>query len=356
MGSLKYYTVTTGTFGHRDVLWISFEYTDERKVFLKNLLPKVRWHPTLKAWWVLDTKEHREKLNFPLKSPYEEYFSKVHTIHHSDLKNYIRQLQLKAYSANTIRVYVGEFVRFLIIIKSHPAASFTAERIKDYLLYVLKKRKLSESSLNSVVNALKFYYEQVLGQKKMFIEIPRPKSKKSLPKVLSKKEIKLLFSAVENPKHRLMLEMCYGMGLRVSEIIGIKLHHINSADSRVLIEHAKGKKDRYVPLPERVKSQLAEYYNAYRPEAWLFEGAPGRQYSARSVQMVFKKAMHTAGIFRQVSVHGLRHSYATHLLEAGADIRVLQELLGHSSVRTTQIYTHVTDEALRRIQSPLDTL
>ncbi|MFN4300329.1 MAG: site-specific tyrosine recombinase/integron integrase [Thermaurantimonas sp.] len=356
MGLIKDYTITTGTFEHRDVLWISFEYSDVRKAFLKNLLPKARWEPTFKAWWVVDTNQHREKLGYPLKNPYEEYFSKVNAIHHSDLKNYIRQLQLKAYSANTTRVYVGEFVRFLVTIKSHPLSSFSAERIKDYLLYVLKKRNLSESSLNTVVNALKFYYEQVLGQKKMFIEIPRPKSKKSLPKVLSKNEIKRLFSTVENPKHKLMLEMCYGMGLRVSEIVGIKLNHINSADSRVLIEHAKGKKDRYVPLPERVKSQLAKYYKAYRPQTWLFEGAPGRQYSVRSVQLVFKKAMHSAGIFRQVSIHGLRHSYATHLLEAGADIRVLQELLGHSSVKTTQIYTHVTEEALKRIQSPLDTL
>ncbi|WP_240917374.1 tyrosine-type recombinase/integrase [Flavobacterium columnare] len=174
--------------------------------------------------------------------------------------------------------------------------------------------------------------------------------------MLSKNEIVKLFSVLENKKHRLILKLCYGMGLRVSEIVNLKVEHIDSQSMRVLIVNAKGKKDRYTNLPESVLEDLRAYYLEYRPKTWLFEGAYGGNYSIRSIQAVFKSAMKKAKITKTIGIHGLRHGYATHLIEGGADIRFLQKLLGHSNLKTTQIYTHVTDVTLSKIKSPLDGL
>ncbi len=161
---------------------------------------------------------------------------------------------------------------------------------------------------------------------------------------------------VENPKHRLLLKLCYGMGLRVSEIAKLKISHIDSKRMQVLVNQAKGKKDRYVNLPESVLEELRTYYLEYKPKEFLFEGHYGTQYSVRSVQAVFKNAMKKAKINKKVGVHSLRHSYATHLIEQGTDIRFVQELLGHKDIKTTMIYTSLTDQAKRKIKSPLDNL
>jgi site-specific recombinase XerD len=190
----------------------------------------------------------------------------------------------------------------------------------------------------------------------MFFDIPRPKTPKQLPKMLSKAEIKKVFKATENSKHLLMLQLCYGMGLRVSEIVALKIEHINSEAMLVMIEGAKGKKDRYTNLPESVLPLLRNYYKEYIPKNYLFEGQYGGAYSTRSVQLVFKNAMKKAKVNKTIGIHGLRHSYATHLIESGADIRLLQELLGHNSVKTTQIYTHITDVSKSKVKSPLDFL
>jgi site-specific recombinase XerD len=188
----------------------------------------------------------------------------------------------------------------------------------------------------------------------MFFDIPRPKLPQTLPKMLNKREIAKMFSAIENPKHLLMLQLCYGMGLRVSEIVNIKIEDIDSETMRVHIVGAKGKKDRYTPLPQSILENLRNYYIKYKPKIWLFEGMHGAQYAIRSVQAVFKNAINKANIKKIIGIHGLRHSYATHLIETGADIRVLQDLLGHNSIKTTQIYTHVTDVSLSKVRSPLD--
>jgi len=210
--------------------------------------------------------------------------------------------------------------------------------------------------LNSRINAIKFYFEQVLHRKRMFFDIPRPKRPLSLPKVLNKRELKKIFESTDNLKHKVMLRLCYGMGLRVSEVVNVKIEHIDSIRMSVLIAMGKGKKDRYVPLPDSILEELREYYKVYKPKIWLFEGQHGSQYSIRSVQSVFKKAMENAGVHKTIGIHGLRHSYATHLLEGGADIRFIQELLGHNSIKTTQIYTQVSDRSKARVKSPLDSL
>jgi len=207
------------------------------------------------------------------------------------------------------------------------------------------------------MNAIKFYFEQVLHREKFFFEeIPRPKKMSSLPKILSKNDIVKIFSKVDNPKHLLMLKLCYGMGLRVSEIVNLKISDIDSRRMLVHIENAKGKKDRYVTLPSSILDDLRNYYRVYRPKIYLFEGQYGGHYAIRSVQTVFKNAMLKANINKSVGIHGLRHSYATHLLECGTDMFFIQKLLGHSNIKTTEIYAKVSNRQLGNIKSPLDDL
>lgn len=188
------------------------------------------------------------------------------------------------------------------------------------------------------------------------MDIPRPKKHSTLPKHISTRDVKKLFEMTTNLKHNTMLKMCYGMGLRVSEIVGLKVTHIDSGNMQVLIEKAKGKKDRYVNLPESILAQLREYFKEYRPKEYLFEGQYGGQYSTRSAQNVFKSALKKAGINKDAGIHTLRHSYATHLMEAGTDIGHIQKLLGHADIRTTLIYAKVTDRDTKKVKSPLDRL
>lgn len=188
------------------------------------------------------------------------------------------------------------------------------------------------------------------------MEIPRPKKPYTLPKVLSSQDVAKLFEVTTNHKHRLLLKLCYGMGLRVSEIINLKISHIDSHRMQVLIAAAKGKKDRYVTLPDSVLEEMRDYYLAYQPKNYLFEGQYGEQYSVRSAQCVFHNAMHKAHINKPFGIHSLRHSYATHLLEYGTDISLIQQLLGHNNLKTTQIYTHVSQRNLMKVKSPLDSI
>jgi len=234
--------------------------------------------------------------------------------------------------------------------------NLSPERLRSYFLYCHQKLKLSENEIHSRMNAVKFYFEQVLHRPKMFFDIPRPKKQLKLPKMLNKAEVKKIIEKTENEKHRIILKLCYGMGLRVSEITALKISDIDSVTMTVRIEQGKGKKDRITPLPESVLEELRNYYRQYKPKIYLFEGQNGGQYSIRSAQQVFKLALSRAGISKSIGIHGLRHSYATHLLETGTDMRFIKELLGHQSIKTTQIYTHVTDISKSKIKSPLDNL
>ncbi|MCF8278475.1 MAG: tyrosine-type recombinase/integrase [Flavobacteriales bacterium] len=188
-----------------------------------------------------------------------------------------------------------------------------------------------------MIQRAEFYFEKVLKRENFFIDIPRPKKHSTLPKHISPKDVKKLFDSTPNLKHNTMLKLCYGMGLRVSEIVGLKVTHIDSGNMQVLIERGKGKKDRYVNLPESLLAQLREYFKEYRPKEYLFEGQYGGQYSSRSAQNVFKSAIKKAKINKDTGIHSLRHSYATHLMEAGTDIGYIQKLLGHADIRTTLI-------------------
>ena len=349
------YTYSVGTHHESKVIWISFEKDKELIAHLRAQT-KARWSATKKKWYVADTRRHRALFGLPEEITGKAVLAKIHLINLPEFKRFQEHLVLKGYSANTLRTYSTEFAQLLYVMKGNPIQELTPERLRSYFLYCHEKLKLSESEIHSRMNAVKFYFEQVLHRQKMFFDIPRPKKKLLLPKMLNKAEIKKIISATENPKHALILKVCYGMGLRVSEVVALKLSDIDSTEMLVRIEQGKGKKDRIAVLPESLLPELREYYLNYRPKVYLFEGQEGGAYSVRSAQAVFKKAMEKAGIRKKVGIHGLRHSFATHLLETGTDIRFIQELLGHNSIKTTQIYTHVTDLSKSKIKSPLDSL
>ncbi|HWR33039.1 MAG TPA: tyrosine-type recombinase/integrase [Chitinophagaceae bacterium] len=264
-------------------------------------------------------------------------------------------LTLKSYSHSTIRTYLNEVGVFLRTIKHHPADDFTAQRIKDYLQYCAETLKLTENTLHSRMNALKFYYEQVLKRDKFFWEIPRPKKAIQLPKVLSKEEMIRLLKAIDNLKHKTMIMLGYACGLRVSEITALETKDLDEDRRLLLILKAKGKKDRIVSLSPVMLVMLREYQTKYKPEKYLFEGQyKGTAYSSRSLELIIKAAKDRAGIKKTGSMHMLRHSFATHLLEKGTDVVFIQKLLGHNDLKTTLRYLHVTNKDLVNILSPIE--
>lgn len=344
-----------GIYRGENIIWIKFAYDKESIALLKKY-SKPTWSRSQKSWYVLDRKDYRKLFGLQISVVGKETIAKIAPENWRQFQQFINQLKLKAYSENTIRTYSVEFAQLLYVLKSHPVESMTEERLKSYFLYCIEKLDISENHLHSRINAIKFYFEQVLYRENMFIDIPRPKKPILLPKALNTTEISKIITATENLKHQLILKMCYGMGLRVSEIVNIKIEDIDSKAMRVLIARAKGKKDRYVNLPESIIVELRQYYKSYQPKIYLFEGQFGGKYSVRSAQSVFKIAMNKAGIRKTVGIHSLRHSYATHLLEFGTDISLIQKLLGHNDIRTTLNYTHVSNTSVSNVKSPLDQL
>lgn len=222
--------------------------------------------------------------------------------------------------------------------------------------HLLDTKKARTSTQNQVINAIKFYYEKVRkGQRKVYA-LERPLKETKLPKVLSAEEVAAILKSATNLKHKTMLWLIYSAGLRRSELINLKIDDIDSKRMVINIKAAKGKKDRITMLSERILELLRKYFKEYRPRVWLFEGMPGEPYSASSLQKVFMAALRKSGVRKEASLHTLRHSFATHLLETGTDLRYIQSLLGHNSSKTTEIYTHVTTRAFNKIKSPLDDL
>lgn len=354
--NFKFYHFQPGKHRNKNVIWISFDYSPQLKADLKKRFSSAKWSQSNNKWYLPDFPSVREQLNIAHKDQNYNRQKRIHPNNSKVFENFCQALQLKGYSPNTVKTYTSEFLQFLITLKAHPADELSSDRLKDYFLYCVNQNKYKERTLNSKINAIKFYYEQVLCQPRMFYDIPRPKKPLTLPRLLSQKEVKRLFEVIDNQKHLLLLQMIYGMGLRVSEIVKIRIEHIDSSRMQVLIAGAKGKKDRYVNLPESVLPLLRAYYKTTKPDVWLFNGQYGGQYTTASVQKVFKRTMEKAKINKNVGVHSLRHSYATHLLDNGTNLRFIQELLGHNSIKTTQIYTHISFPSIAEVKSPLDDL
>lgn len=340
---------------HREkaVVFIGFKKDAELVAWVKTLVGR-QWSNSNKKWYVPDNDYYRDLFALPQKNEGKRAMSKIADINKPHLTRYIETLQLKGYSANTIRTYQNELSQFLFLLKDRDVLLCDETNVRNYFLYCINELKLSENTMHSRMNAIKFFFEKVLHREKFFFEIHRQKKEKKLPKVIHSSDIKLVFDKTTNLKHNTMLKLSYGMGLRVSEVINLKISDIDSKQMLVLLERAKGKKDRYVNLPESILAQLRTYFIEYKPKVYLFEGLYGGQYSSRSAQAVFKQAMIRANLNKVVSFHSLRHSYATHLLENGTDIRFIQDLLGHNDIKTTLLYTQVSDSSIRKIESPLD--
>lgn len=275
------------------------------------------------------------------------------------LEKFVEQMKLKAYSESTIRTYRNEFMQLLRVLKNKPVNELAPDDLRRYMVYAMEKEGIKENTAHSRLNALKFYFEQVLHQEKFFWEIPRPKKPLLLPKLLNESELGRLFNALRNKKHKAMLFTAYSGGLRVSEIVNLKLKDIDSLRMQIFIARAKGKKDRYVNLSPVLLDILRAYLKTYKPgpKEYLFESEQTRTaYPVRTVQQIFANAKDAAGIKKDVGIHSLRHSFATHLLDKGTDIRYIKDLLGHFDIRTTERYLHVSKQQLVNIISPLDDL
>lgn len=324
---------------------------EKRKEYIARIkkLEDARWSYTLNAWHLPHTAENikRFKLeNEILKTDKED-----------GVEKFSRLLKSKRYSDSTIKTYTEALKSFLLFYNTKPIAQITNDDIITYNNDFILKNKLSASYQNQIVNAIKLYFKTVYETKIEIEKIHRPKRSKNLPNVLSKEEIKSILDAHSNVKHKTMLSMIYSCGLRCGELLALQPVHIDSKRNIVLIKNAKGKKDRIAPLSLKILAMLRAYYKEYKPKIYLFEGqTPGESYSEKSLQSVLKQALKKANITKPVSLHWLRHSYATHLLESGTDLRYIQELLGHSSCKTTEIYTHVSTKSIQQIKSPFDNL
>tara|TARA_B100001093_G_C26841003_1_gene1020549 strand:- start:213 stop:1049 length:837 start_codon:yes stop_codon:yes gene_type:complete len=259
------------------------------------------------------------------------------------------------YSKNTISTYVACLGYFKNYFKGTALDQLKKEDILDYLFHLIEQN-YSRSTQNQHINAIKFYYEKKLGRKREFYHIERPIKEQKLPTILSKNEVQFLLKKTKNIKHLTILAVIYSCGLRVSEIINLKIEDIDSQRMIINVRKAKGNKDRQVQLTQKILNLLRLYYQSYNPTTYLIGGQMGGKYSSSSIQKIIKSSARLAKIYKNVTPHTLRHSFATHLLENGTDIRYIQTILGHSDIKTTQIYTHVSSAHLKNIQNPSDNL
>lgn len=350
-------------------LKVYFCYNKELAFEIKRI-PYCRWNAEEHHWavpfsekFIAEIKQIAKQynLNFIYKESQKSKI-KPRTSRH-DIKNfrvcpaeYIAKLNELRYSKNTIDTYKHMFEEFINHFSDTEIYDITDEMIIDFLRYLVKERNISGSYQNQSINSIKFYYERVLGGHRKIYSIDRPRKEKILPEVLSEEEIIKILNATENLKHKAILMTIYSAGLRISELVNLKIKDIDSERMQIRVAQAKGKKDRYTLLGEKTLEILRKYVSEYKPKNWLFEGMKGEQYSTSSIQANLKIAVDKVGIRKRVTVHTLRHSFATHLLEAGTDIRYIQSLLGHSSGKTTEIYTHITTKGFEQIKSPLDKL
>ena len=269
---------------------------------------------------------------------------------------YMKKLAELRYSENTVKSYMDMFEEFINYYPAISAPEIDDEKIIDFLRYLVTERKVSTSYQNQSINAIKFYYERVLGGQRKIYTIERPRREKYLPAVLSEDEVARLIRVTQNIKHKAVLITIYSGGLRISEAMNLKVKDIDSGRMQIRIEGAKGNKDRYTLLGKRALEVLREYFMIYKPKVWLFEGDDGGKYGETTINHILRKAVKLAKINKHVTVHTLRHSFATHLLESGTDLRYIQSLLGHESSKTTEIYTHITTRGIDQIKNPLDKL
>jgi len=381
---------------------VYFDNTAALNARIKQL-PDARWSNSLKAWHVPDTAENRKRFQLSVasqqlsvsSSQYSENAAKsstaaiapskgvrgmlnqssVSSSQYSEntkpltadnrlpttsiqqIEQFKQWMRSKRYSESTIVTYTESLKVFLNFYKNKPITEITNQDLIVFNNEFIIENKLSASYQNQIVNGIKLFFAKIQNAKLKPELVHRPKKPKLLPNVLSKDEVKQILNAHSNIKHKTMLSLIYSCGLRRSELLYLKPEHVDSKRNVLIIKAAKGKKDRIAPLSDKTVELLRAYYKLYKPTQWLFEGQnAGEQYDGRSLSSVLQQALEKTNIKRPVTLHWLRHSYATHLLEAGTDLRYIQEILGHKSSKTTEIYTHVSTKSLQKIISPFDTL
>jgi integrase/recombinase XerD len=370
-------TVLADIAKHRgmQVILLKFPYNQPLINILKSN-KETTWSYTLKSWYlpysvenvkqihellngkaIIDFSGMKEKLELIKRLPpdIKEYSLNAEAVALiSKFKNF---LQSRRYSENTIATYTDSLTVFFKYYSHKSVTDITNDDLIAFNTNYILANNYSASFQNQVVNAVKLFFRTIQSTTINVELVPRPKSQKLLPNVLNKEEVKRILDAPGFLKHRAMLSLIYSCGLRCGELLRLKPEHIDSKRNVLVIKQAKGRKDRIAPLSDKTIKLLRDYYKAFQPKFYLFEGEKeGTPYTQRSLQLVLKQSATKAGITKPVTLHWLRHSYATHLLESGTDLRYIQEILGHNSSKTTEIYTHVSTKSIQKIVSPFDTL
>jgi integrase/recombinase XerD len=270
------------------------------------------------------------------------------------LSTFQQKLRLQRYAENTIRTYSSCLARFLQAFQRYQMEQITEKDIENYIAQLLEKEGISNAFQKQMLGTIGMYFDLCLGRKLSLLHLYPKRQQHQLPRYLSQQEVKRMLDVADNIKHRCILKLLYGAGLRVSEVLALTHEDIDSANMLLHIRDARGRKDRMVMLSDALLSDLRNYFVKAHPRHFLFEGQDGAEYSARSIQAVVKQLAEKARITKPVTPHILRHSFAIHLIEKGTDIRYVQELLGHHSIKTTELYTRITDVSKSKIQSPLD--
>ncbi len=350
-------------------------YPDKVIQALIKELPNPRWSPVFGMVYIKNTKENldlifekfkgvawingnlffKEKIirdNQPVDMNW--YRNRAHTTSYKYAPEaFLLKLELKKYALNTCKTYILQFEKFINHYPNKDIITLSEQEIRAYLQHLIQQNK-SNSYINQAINSIKFYYEVVMGMPNRFYSIERPRKQQKLPRVLSKEEIRTMIANTNNIKHRCIVSLLYSAGLRRSELLNLKIEDIDSKGMLIFIRNAKNNRDRYSLLSKTVLKELRIYYSQWRPREYLFESPDGKKYSGKSVGAIVSKAATKANIKRRVTPHILRHSFATHLLESGTDLRYIQTLLGHSSTKTTEIYTQVAVNNFKLIKNPLD--
>ncbi len=360
---------------------IKFDLDNELQMAVKSL-GNCRWSQTHKAWYVENKNnilsdvfvcfKGKAFVNYealanhkpiPLKAELKPAHKKKVILHElSELQVqkigvFKKWLVSRRYAGSTILTYIDSLKIFIRYYGQTPIEELDNQSLIDFNNNYIMANKFSASFQNQIVNAIKLFFSTVENKKMQPELIHRPKRSKLLPNVLSKQEVKQILQALSNIKHKAMLGLIYSCGLRRSELLNLKLNNIDSKRNLLIIKQAKGRKDRIVPLSEKTLDLLRSYYEAYKPKEWLFEGQDKNgRYDESSLASVLKQALEKCKINKPVTLHWLRHSYATHLLENGTDLRYIQEILGHSRSSTTEIYTHVSNLSIQKVISPFDNL
>jgi len=344
-------------------VYIPYSLKDIREEFKK--INSSFWHPNQKLWSVVNTPENIALVKFifnnnyitkPLSLPKKIEFNKLNKKAISALNELEKTLVIKRFSSSTVRMYKNMFKVFLSKFMEQDLKQISKEEIEGFVYQLIIKNKISESYQNQLINAIKAYYEHVLGLPREYYEIKRPKKALTIPNILSEKEVLKIIESPKNIKHKAILWTIYSAGLRISEVVNLRLVDIHSDEGFIFIKDSKGKKDRKTILSPHLVILLRKYYKAHLPSYWLFEGQTGGKYSVGSVRSIYRKAVDLTNSNPWSTVHTLRHSFATHCIEHKVNLRHIQTMLGHNSPKTTEIYTKTIEINNKKITSPLDFL